>query len=38
VWSGEKRPTAAEIDDLHHRSHELCFIANSFKGEVTVEA
>jgi organic hydroperoxide reductase OsmC/OhrA len=38
VWSGEKRPSAAEIDDLHHKSHEACFIANSFRGEVEVAA
>ncbi len=36
-WSGDKRPSAEEIHDLHHRSHETCFIANSFKGEVVVE-
>ncbi|MBL8548588.1 MAG: OsmC family protein [Hyphomonadaceae bacterium] len=38
AWGGDKRPTPAELEDLHHRSHELCFIANSFKGDVTVEA
>jgi organic hydroperoxide reductase OsmC/OhrA len=36
--SGDKRPTAAEIEKLHHRSHDACFIANSIKSEVTVEA
>jgi organic hydroperoxide reductase OsmC/OhrA len=36
-WSGDKRPSVNEISDLHHRSHEACFIANSFKGEVVVE-
>jgi organic hydroperoxide reductase OsmC/OhrA len=36
-WSGDKRPNADEIADLHHRSHEACFIANSFNGEVVVE-
>lgn len=36
-WSGDKRPSAADIHDLHHRSHENCFIANSFNGEVVVE-
>jgi organic hydroperoxide reductase OsmC/OhrA len=36
-WSGDKRPSADEIHDLHHRSHEACFIANSFNGEVVVE-
>jgi organic hydroperoxide reductase OsmC/OhrA len=37
VWSGEKRPTPAELQDLHHRAHEECFIANSYKGEVVVD-
>ena len=36
VFSGDKRPTQAELDDLHHRSHEACFIANSVKTEVRV--
>jgi organic hydroperoxide reductase OsmC/OhrA len=36
VWSGDKRPTGADIEDLHHKSHDACFIANSFRGEVTV--
>ncbi len=35
-WSG-RRPTPAELEELHHASHELCFIANSVKTEVTVE-
>jgi len=38
LWSGEKRPTAGEIDKLHHAAHEGCFIANSIKTEVIVEA
>ena len=37
TWSGEKRPSAAEIHELHHKSHEACFIANSFRGEVVVD-
>ena len=36
-FSGEKRPDAAEIADLHHRAHEACFIANSVTTEVTVQ-
>jgi len=38
AFSGARRPTAAELDDLHHRAHEECFIANSVRTEVTVEA
>lgn len=36
-WSGEKRPSAADIAELHHKSHEACFIANSFRGEVVID-
>jgi organic hydroperoxide reductase OsmC/OhrA len=32
-----RTPTPAERDNLHHRAHEECFIANSVKTEVTVE-
>lgn len=38
VWSGEKTPAAADLDRLHHAAHEQCFIANSIKTVVTVEA
>lgn len=38
VWGGEKTPSAAELDQMHHRSHEECFIANSVKTEVVVAA
>jgi organic hydroperoxide reductase OsmC/OhrA len=37
-WAGDKRPTAAELDELHHAAHEQCFIANSVKTEIVVEA
>lgn len=35
-WSGEKRPTAAELDELHHAAHEGCYIAQSVKTDVVV--
>jgi organic hydroperoxide reductase OsmC/OhrA len=35
---GGAAPDKAKLDDLHHHAHELCFIANSVKTEVTVEA
>lgn len=35
-WSGEKEPTAEELDKLHHAAHENCFIANSVKSEIKV--
>ena len=38
VWSGEKTPTADELDALHHRAHEDCFIANSIRAPVRIES
>jgi organic hydroperoxide reductase OsmC/OhrA len=37
AWSGEKLPAPAEVESLHRRAHEECFIANSVKTEITVE-
>jgi organic hydroperoxide reductase OsmC/OhrA len=36
-FSGDKRPAAEELDSLHHKSHEACFIANSVRTEVRIE-
>lgn len=36
-FSGERQPTRAELDQLHHRAHEECFIANSVRSEVRCE-
>ncbi len=36
VFSG-RQPTAQELDELHHRSHEECFIASSVKTDVRCE-
>ena len=38
AFSGDKQPSRAEVDALHHKSHEACFIANSVKTEVRVES
>jgi organic hydroperoxide reductase OsmC/OhrA len=35
-WSGAKQPTPEEIRELHHKSHEACFIANSFRGDIAI--
>jgi organic hydroperoxide reductase OsmC/OhrA len=32
-----KQPTREELEQLHHRAHEECFIANSVKSEVRCE-
>ena len=37
AWGGDT-PGAEDVADLHHRAHEECFIANSVRTEVTVEA
>lgn len=37
AFAGEKRPSQAEVEALHHRAHEECFIANSVKSEVRCE-
>ncbi|MGE5512013.1 MAG: OsmC family protein, partial [Bacteroidota bacterium] len=37
AFSGAKRPSDADIAEMHHRSHEECFIANSVLTEVAVE-
>ena len=36
-WSGDKRPSEADIADLHHKAHDACFIANSVTTEIRVE-
>jgi organic hydroperoxide reductase OsmC/OhrA len=37
AFSGDKRPTDADIADLHDRAHDQCFIANSVTTKVIVE-
>lgn len=37
TFSGETRPDAAALDDLHHRAHEACYIANSIRAAITIE-
>jgi len=37
AWGGEL-PDEAALDDLHHKAHEACFIANSVTTEVTVQS
>jgi organic hydroperoxide reductase OsmC/OhrA len=36
-FSGERLPTRADLQHLHHRAHEDCFIANSVTTAVRVE-
>ena len=37
VFSGDKMPSPGDIERLHHKSHEECFIANSVKTDVRLE-
>ena len=34
AWGGEKQPAPEELRELHHKAHEACFIANSFRGDI----
>ena len=36
-FSGERLPTKAQIEQMHHQAHEECFIANSVKTDVRCE-
>ena len=38
VFGGEKRPSDEQITEMHHQSHDQCFIASSVKTQVIVEA
>ena len=37
IFSGDTRPTVAQIEAMHHRAHEECFIASSVRTEVRCE-
>ncbi len=37
VYGGDKRPSADQVEKLHHDAHEKCFIANSVKSDIQVE-
>ena len=36
-YSGDKIPDRAKVEKMHHRAHDLCFIANSVKTKVVTE-
>ena len=38
AFSGVRLPTAEELANLHHQAHEECYIANSLRAEIVVEA
>lgn len=37
TFAGERQPSFAQLEKMHHQSHEQCFIANSVKTEVLTE-
>ena len=37
VFDGDKRPTDLEVQEIHHESHDSCYIANSVKTEILVD-
>jgi len=36
-YSGDDDPDDRQIERLHHRAHEMCFIANSVTAEIITE-
>ena len=36
TWRGNS-PSAAQLDELHHKAHESCYIANSVTSEIVIE-
>ena len=37
AFGGDKAPTAEELDQLHHKAHQECYIANSVKTGIRIE-
>ncbi len=37
IFSGDYRPSSEALEELHHRAHEECFIANSVMTDVRCE-
>ena len=38
TFSGDTKPTREQLDTMHHIAHEKCFIANSVKTNIRIEA
>ena len=36
TWDGDRKPSAEELDKMHHAAHKNCFVANSVRTVVTV--
>jgi len=37
TYSGDRAPSRKDLEYMHHRAHEICFIANSVKSEIVTE-
>ena len=37
VFAGDKRPTEVDVEAIHHKAHEACYIANTVKSEIVIE-
>jgi len=37
VFDGEKHPAEEDVSELHHLSHQACYIANSVTSEILIE-
>ena len=37
TFSGDKSPSADDLNAMHHSAHEECFIASSLKTDITIE-
>lgn len=37
AFGGDKRPWAADVEAIHHRAHEFCYIANTLNCEFGLE-
>ena len=36
-FSGELKPSSGDVDALHHKAHDRCFIANSVRTEISID-
>ncbi|MFG1346072.1 OsmC family protein [Xanthobacter autotrophicus DSM 431] len=36
VFSGDKLPSAEEVEAIHHRAHEECYVAHSLRAEIVI--
>ncbi|WP_234050922.1 MULTISPECIES: OsmC family protein [unclassified Xanthobacter] len=37
VFSGDRRPTDADVAAIHHQAHAECYVANSLRAEIIID-